>query len=247
MSTALELLKADKANLANVIALNCGKDVDAITIAETEIMHLNILALTKPDIAQCEPITIVAAMRRTMKQNLSLDPDLGLVYVKTRNVKTVDGQWAKHLEVMPTANGLISIARQCGRILDIKRPDVEYENNKVVRVRLEYLVPSVPNPRWTDIDFDENDFMRWRKASHKENSRGKNDANERDYSNPNYTSHNGGIDPEFARAKAIRHGLKKLGTNQNEIRMTRITVPVEKIVDEAVDAEVINDENIELV
>ena len=50
------------------------------------------------------------------------------------------------------------------------------------------------------------------------------------YANPNYTSWKGGIDPEFARAKAVRHGLKKLGTNQNERRALNIVIPKEKTV-----------------
>lgn len=36
------------------------------------------------------------------------------------------------------------------------------------------------------------------------------------YANKLYTSWENGPDPEFARAKCIRHSLKKLGTNPNE-------------------------------
>ena len=76
----------------------------------------------------------------------------------------------------------------------------------------------MPTGRWEVRTFDESDFIRWQIASHKENGRNKEDASleKLNYANPNYTSWKGGIDPEFARAKAIRHGLKKLGTNANE-------------------------------
>jgi hypothetical protein len=185
------------------------------------------------------------AVKAVMKQNLSLDPAAGLVYIKTRNVKVGD-KWAKALEIMPSANGLISIARQCGRILDIKRPQVEKDTNgKVTGVSVEVLLPSYGEPRWEKFEFDESDIFRWRRASHKEMSRNKPDANNEslNYANDNYTNWNGGIDPEFARAKAIRHALKKLGTNANEYKAIKIAQPKEVYVDVTADEAAYNDEN----
>ena len=36
------------------------------------------------------------------------------------------------------------------------------------------------------------------------------------YANALYSSYKGGIDPEFCKAKCIRHAFKKTGTNPNE-------------------------------
>jgi len=80
----------------------------------------------------------------------------------------------------------------------------------------------LPNGRWETVKFTEYDFERWGNASHKERSRGKQDANTKDYRNSLYSSWRGGIDPEMAKAKAIRHGLKKLGTNPNENKASAI-------------------------
>lgn len=79
--------------------------------------------------------------------------------------------------------------------------------------------------------YDESDMKRSMLASHKERSRGKQDAdiNKMNYANALYRSHNGGLDPEFARAKAINFGLKKLGTNIKEQKagvMSRQIAPI---------------------
>ena len=151
------------------------------------------------------------------------------MYVKTRNVKVkaANGaeEWKKVLEITPTCNGLPSIAYQCGKIIDHKNPDVKKdESGKVVSVCFEF---QLSNGRWEAREFDESDFYRWQRASHNENGRNKQDASAEklNYANPNYTNWKGGIDPEFARAKAIRHALKKLGTNPNE-RFAVKVVPV---------------------
>jgi hypothetical protein len=100
--------------------------------------------------------------------------------------------------------------------------------------------------RWEKRKFDESDFLRWKTKSHQENARNKQDANfsTLNYANPNYTNWCGGIDPEFARAKAIRHSLKKLGTNPNEKKTINIVVPAEKkiIIDPEKEASAINDD-----
>lgn len=235
------LLKQELPQLKAVLALNALPGTDVETLALEELEHLRSAALSKPEIYQCEPITVALAVRACLKQNLSLDPYQGLVYIKTRNVNTGtkdSPKWKKALEIMPSANGLISIARQCGRILDVDRPEVEYNSDgKVINVTARFMVPSYdskmqPSARWVEHVFAESDFKRWQLASHKENGRGKSDMDnvKMNYANPNYRIHNGGIDPEFARAKAIRHGLKKLGTNMNEKRAVAIQSTPQKVM-----------------
>lgn len=242
----MELLKTELPQLSALLSLNAKPGTDANTIALQEIEYLRTQALTKPDILECMPTTVVMAVKQVLKQNLTLDPYAGLVYIKTRSVK-VGAEWKKALEIQPSANGLISIARQCGRLLDIKRPQVaKDEKGKVVGVKCEILLPSFNGTRWEEFEFDESDFRRWQTASHKENGRNKQDASSEtlNYSNANYTSWLGGIDPEFARAKAIRHSLKKLGTNPNERVMDKIVIEDTKeiIVDIKADEEALTDE-----
>lgn len=227
----IEQLKAAAPELEAIMQLNADVGIDVKTLVLLEFEYLRMHALHKPEIMECIPQTIIMCMKSVMKKNLSLDPAEGLVYVKTRNVKVKDPQGQeqtrKALEIIESANGLISIYRQCGRILDIKNPIVAKDaDGKVIEVSVEILLPSIPSPRWETRSFDESDFRRWQIASHKENGRYKSDASTEalNYSNPNYTSWKGGIDPEFARAKAIRHGLKKLGRNQNEGKFTKIQI-----------------------
>jgi RecT family len=245
-SKPMELLKQSLPELKALLALNSNKDVDVDTIAFQELEYMRHYAVSNPKILECLPSTIVMAVKFVLKQNLTLDPYAGLIYVKTRGVKVGDS-WKTALEILPSANGLVSIARQCGRILDIKRPEVtKDEKGKVISVSLEVLIPSTPSPRWEKMTFDEDDFYRWQRASHKENGRNKQDASSEtfNYANENYTNWKGGIDPEFARAKAIRHGLKKLGTNPNERNVHRIVIDAPKtiVVDSSADMAASNDE-----
>jgi hypothetical protein len=248
----MQLAAKELPQLKAILSLNTSKEVDVETLALQELEYLQMIGNAKPEIFECLPASIISAIKTVLKQNLTLDPYAGLVYVKTRSVK-VNNEWAKVLEIQPSANGLISINRQCGRVMDIERPEVQKDPaGKVVGVNFRYLVPSYneagkPCYKWREVSFDESDFLRWRAASHRENGRNKADANPTamNYANPNYTSWKGGIDPEFARAKAIRHGLKKLGTNQNESR-TRPLQPVNNgssIIDHAADQAAQEDEN----
>ena len=245
----MDLLKSELTQLSALLSLNAKQGTNVETIALQEIEYLRIQALTKPDIMECLPTTIILAVKTVLKQNLSLDPYAGLVYVKTRSIK-VNGEYKKALEIQPSANGLISIARQCGRLLDIKRAKVVKNTaGKVTDVSVDILLPTPGGTRWETFEFDESDFKRWQTASHKENVRNKADADltKLNYSNANYTSFNGGIDPEFSRAKAIRHSLKKLGTNQNERQMDSIIIEdvkaivIENVVDAKADMDASND------
>lgn len=247
----MELLKSEVPQLTALLRLNAIDGVDVQTIVLQELEYLRMASLTNPAIMECMPQTAVMAIKTVLKQNLSLDPAAGLVNIKTRNIKIkgANGEdvWKKALEITPTYNGLISINRQCGRILDIKNPVVKKDNSgKVIEVSVEILLPSTPSHRWEVRTFDESDFYRWRRSSHKENGRNKQDADAEklNYANENYTNWKGGIDPEFARAKAVRHGLKKLGANQNEGRVVNITIPSTKnvIIDSEKDQEATGDE-----
>jgi hypothetical protein len=249
--TILTLAKNELPQFKAIIGLNV-QNADTETLAMQELQYLQMIGMSTPAIYECIPATVVMAIKTVLKQNLTLDPYAGLVYVKTRNVK-VGEQWAKALEIQPSDNGLISINRQCGRILDIDRPEIVKDaNGKVIGVKAKFLVPSFdekrqPIAKWKEIEFDEDDFYRWQRASHNENGRNKNDKNDAtlNYANPLYTNFKGGIDVEFARTKAIRHGLKKLGTNSNELRATSITIPVDQkkvVVDAAADIAASQDE-----
>lgn len=237
-TTALDVLRNERPTLQAITSFNYGEGKDVSSIVLNEISYLEGMAVGKPEILLCELQSIMMAMKYVLKNNLSLDPNSGLVYTKTRNLalqKDQQGQvtkWGKVLEVQPTCEGLLSIAYQCGKILDHERPTVKKDAaGKVIEVSFKYLRPSHGSPRWVEITFDESDFKRWQTKSHAENSRGKQDAASKDYSNPNYRSFNGGIDPEFARAKAIRHSLKKLGTNPNE----RLSIAIKPAIVQTVD------------
>lgn len=229
------ILKDEMPQFSALIRLNGAGDNSEI-LARQELAYLESAALTNPKIFQCEKLSIVLGIKWALKNNLTLDPNAGLVYIQTRNVN-MGGSWKPVLEVKPSPEGRISIARQCGRILDIKNPKVIKDaHGKVIEVELEILIPAYPKPRWETRSFDESNFERWRKASHKQNSRGwseqnangrpKPDEETLNHANPLYTSWKGGMDPEFAKAKAVTHGLKKLGINQNELKKELIDAGV---------------------
>lgn len=264
MSTEIELkpieaLQKALPELAAILSLNAAEGVDVQTLALQELDNLRMISLTKPDVLDCFPATVVMAVKRVLKQNLTLDPYAGLVYVKTRNVtiRTKNEQGVivekkgKALEIMESCNGLLSINYQCRKIVDHKSPEVKKDaNGMVLSVSFEFQLPS---GRWEVRTFDESDFYRWRRASHKENGRWKEDFNtpaateSLKYANENYTNWKGGIDPEFARAKAIRHALKKLGTNPNEGKFNKIILPVEKqvIIEQGKDSEATTDDGVQ--
>lgn len=228
-------LEQAKPEFQALVNLNCQDSSKAVAIVQQELEFLKEIALTNPSLLNCTPESAVLAVKRAMKNNLTLDPQAGLIYVKTRNVNTgtqTAPVWTTIMETQETANGIISKLRMFGRILDVKRPSVEYDaNGKVFSVTIEWMVPSTPQPRWESATFTDYEFSKWRAASHREKSRGKNDAASKDYSNPLYSSWKGGIDAEFARAKAIRHALKKLGANANEGFAKAIQVEPIQVID----------------
>jgi len=220
--TITDIIKPELPTLTAILSLNNDKDSATInTIALQELSYLEQHALDKPDIVNCHPQSMILAVKNVLRKNLTLDPSAGLIYIKTRK-KEINGQWVLVLEAQETSNGLLSYNRQFGRLLDFTNPKVTKDaTGKVTGVSMRILKPSYPQPRWEDFEFDESDFRRWAIASHKERGRNKSDAdiNKLNYANHLYFSWQKGIDPEFARAKCIRHSLKKLGTNPNELAM----------------------------
>lgn len=217
----MALIVKEKSTIEGIIRLNAiaGTDVGAIALQELDFLSMHMIA--KPFIAECLPETIIQAIKYSLKNNLSLDPNAGLVYLMPTSVQ-IGGTYKKALEVKPTAEGKISIAKQCGTILDNKRPVItKNEAGKVTKASVEILLPSIPSPRWENIEIDESDFDRLKKFSHIKNARTwrqesgkpKPDLATLNHANPLYTSFNGGIDPEFARSKVVSAALKKRGTN----------------------------------
>jgi hypothetical protein len=246
---SLSVLKENQQTLQAITLFNYGADKDVSSIVLNEISFLEGMAVTKPEILACENTSIVMATKYVLKNNLSFDPNAGLVYVKTRSValqKDSSGnvsKWGKVLEVQATCEGLLSIAYQCGKIIDHERPSVKKNDaGKVIEVTFKYMKPSPIGPRWVEVTFDESDFKRWQIKSHQENSRSKNDAGTKDYSNPNYRNFNTGIDPEFARAKAIRHAMKKMGTNPNERLSVFVKPAIQNTIDKSVDMNATNED-----
>ena len=246
-----KILEPEIPTLVAILSLsNEAKDLQTVVLQE--LTYLEQHALVKPEIANIakgnpqQQQTIVLAIKSAMRKNLTLDPNAGLVYVKTRKLQ-LGNQWVETLEIQETANGLLSFNRQMGRILDFTRPKVtKNDKGRVTGVSMRLLLPSPLGPRWEDYDYDESDFKRWATYSHKERSRNKADANLNtlNYANHLYKSWEGGIDPEFARAKCIRHSLKKLGTNPNEgLLVMNLNLPNEKMLDAEVAMAEAADEN----
>lgn len=239
-----KIIEPELPTLMAILSLS-NESADLRTVVLQEITYLEQHALSKPEINNCNQTTMVLAIKSTMRKNLTLDPSAGLVYVKTRRMQ-VNGAWVDALEIQETANGLLSYNRQLGRVLDFTRPKViKNDKGRVTGVSMRLLLPSPLGPRWEDYDYDESDFRRWATYSHKERSRNKQDADAKalNYANHLYKSWEGGIDPEFARAKCIRHSLKKLGTNPNEGAFLIKLPPMENQIDADVAVAEAADEN----
>lgn len=240
----IALVRQELPVLQAILQLTAPPGTDTLTLAQQEILYLEQQCLTKPEILQCEVSSIIMAIKGVLKDNLTLDPNAGLIYITTRNVK-VGNDWKKMLVAKPTANGIISINRQAGRILDYTFPKVtKNDKGRVIGVSMQILVPSFTESRWQEVEYDESDFRRWMSYSHKENARSYKEGSGKpapnldtlNYANKLYTSFNGGIDPEFARSKCVRHGLSRLGTNRNE-RIIKWNIPNDRVVDPEVDAQ----------
>lgn len=228
----ITILHENKPTLTQLVMVNMPQgttEEEAQRVAVKEISNFEMILQTKPDLAGCTQMSILLAVKQTICDNLTLAPSAGLVYLIPSKV---GNDWVA--TYTPTANGLLSIAYQSGAILDHKRPVVTFNSEgKVDTVTVEFLVPSHPEPRWEVITFTDVHFKKWRDASIKKN---------KGSANANYTSWNGGIDPEFAGTKAIRHGLNKRGSNGNAPRNTVPDIkfePIEGINKEAAEFEAV--------
>lgn len=215
---SLTLLNESVPTLTQLLLVNMPDgttEQEAKRKAFREIMNIEAIFSLKPELAACDPGSIVLAVKQCIGDNLTLAPAAGLVYLYPQKVRVgTDGAnapiYKQVLVYDPTAEGRISIARQSGSILDHKRPVCVFDHDGMVEsVSFTFLVPSYGGARWETVTFTKADFEKW-----KQKSASKFGGN----SNANYISWKGGIDPEFAGSKAIRHALKKLGTNKNEIR-----------------------------
>lgn len=222
----LTISNQENTTLVKLALINMPKgttEQEAASVVEREINNLKLIFSMRPELTVCSPNSVIQAIKQCINDNLTFAPSNNLVYVYPDKVWVgMDGAGQKTYETVlaykPTSNGVISLSRQAGRILDIKRPEIIYTaDNAVQWVIVEYLLPSIPEPRWEQVKFGVPHFEKWKtKSANKFGGK----------ANTNYTSWFGGIDPDFAATKAIRHALSKLGTNINE-RVPFLTNPPE--------------------
>lgn len=199
-------------------AVNPGVPVHVVNaLIEQEKDYLRMHMVTKDWIGNCVPETIAQAIKYAITNRLSLDPNAGMVYLMPASIK-VGNVWKNILEIKPTADAKIWLAKEAGTIIDNERPTVT--KNSAGKVTSAAVNIQLATGRWEVTEIDESDFERMKKASHVKNGRGKSDADlaTMNYANKLYTSFNGGIDPEFARSKVISTALKKRGTNMSNAR-----------------------------
>lgn len=259
--TMLEVLRPQLPTLANLMSKNLALNTpqeQLLAIVEQEIENLNYVAMFNPKILECNKETIKYAMRKVIMQNLSFDPDLGLIYLTTRQAD-IDGRKQTVLEAKPTVNGEISILRQAGVLTRVNPPIVQYDDKGyVIHVHVELIVPqydtrgNIVRQDILPFNFGINDFRNWQRYSHMQNRRGKdagqvnnttmNWANENYY---NYYPENpgqpatpdkpGGIQPGFAITKAFRHAMRQAKLDNNPYAKRVLGISHEKYVDPAYD------------
>ena len=184
---------------------------------QQEVINFQEHCIYNNELANCDPQSVLFGIRKVIGANLSLDKAKGHTYLLPASIKQADGTFKKVLEVSYQAEGLLVLYYNANVIIDHKSPSPKYDNEqggKVVSITWEY---QLANKRWESVTFNEAHFNKWRKASQTKNGRNKSDAdlNKMNYANPNYTSFAGGVDPEFASAKCIKHALKKMALDRN--------------------------------
>lgn len=192
-------------------------NVESLVLSELSFLEQR-LALSE-GLRKCTPESLVMAVRQAIRDNMSLNQSSNLVYLLPQNINTGTKDapiWTTIASYALTPDGKISLARQTGGILDFEQPHIEKDGTgKVIGGSIRLLKPSFPQPRWELFCFDESNIERWKAYSEKKN---------KGVANPLYSSWKKGIDPEFMKAKIIKHSLSKLGTNINEIRGEAIPI-----------------------
>jgi hypothetical protein len=225
----LSTLNENIDTLAKIALINQpeGTSLDrAKRIVLKELINFEMACTLKPELANpnIDRNSILIAVKQAIADNLTLNQLEGLVYLIPGKVctginpKTNAKEYKEVLNYSRTAEGELSVARQSGAILDHKRPTCTFDGNgQVDTVTFEFLVPAYPKARWESVTFNKDTFAKWKQKSA---------AKFNGTPNANYGSWNGGIDPEFASSKAIKHGLKKRGRNSNENQ--RVELPEAK-------------------
>lgn len=225
---ALTLLNNNFDTLSKIALINLPEGSSmkkAQQLVLKEITNFEMVCAMKPELANLDKQSILIAVKQCIADNLTLSDHAKLVYLYPGKVCIGQNGSSKIykdvLVYQPTAEGELSIARQSGSILDHKRPVCTFDSaGQVDTVSFEFLVPTYSQPRWEKVTFNKDNFTKW-----KQKSAAKFNGNP----NANYTSWNGGIDPEFAASKAIKHGLKKRGRNSNEVHHAPVNNNVENI------------------
>jgi hypothetical protein len=217
-TTAMQVLEKEESTLQLVLmSANRGMlENEAKQRIQQELINFQEHCMYNESLLKCDLQSLKFGIRKVISANLSLDKAKGHVYLLPTSVKDSKDNWKQMLEVKWTSEGLLTMHYNAGSIIDHKRPIVTYDQaNKVIGVKFEFQVPT---KRWETVEYNTAHFAKWRKASHVKNGRNKKDAdlNKLNYANDNYTSFNGGIDPEFASSKAISHGLGKRGLDGNK-------------------------------
>lgn len=225
---ALTLLNNNFDTLSKIALINLPEGSSmkkAQQLVLKEITNFEMVCAMKPELANLDKQSILIAVKQCIADNLTLSANAGLVYLYPGKVCVgQNGSTKIYKDVLvyqPTAEGELSISRQSGSILDHKRPVCTFDSNgQVDTVTFEFLVPTNEKPRWEKVTFNKDNFTKWKQKSA---------AKFGGTPNANYTSWNGGIDPEFAASKAIKHGLKKRGRNSNEVHHAPVNNNVENI------------------
>lgn len=197
-------------------------DDDAERIVTRELSNLESVLNMKPELAVCTTLSKIQALKDCIGHNLSLSPSSNLTFLYPSQITVgMDGanapvkEWVVVYE--PTSNGALSIARQAGRIFDYDANVTYNDSGNVYSVSVTYLLPTVGGTRWSKpYIYMLPHFNKWRNAASKKYG-GKVPANYTSW-NQDEKFQNGTIDPDFAITKAIKHSLKRLGTNMNEAK-----------------------------
>tara|TARA_R110000796_G_scaffold60642_9_gene140310 strand:- start:3939 stop:4685 length:747 start_codon:yes stop_codon:yes gene_type:complete len=207
----MEIVKAEKPALLKIASYVLGKPSTEIEgVVESEMFYLQQRVSLSGPLQECTQESLLMCIRHAIRDNMSLDESAGLVYIYPQGVKTKSGNWVKVAKYELSPNGLLSLARQTGSILDNTQVKLVKDGKKVIGGNIELLLPSTPSPRWETFEFDIDDIERWKKFSAKKN---KGTPNALYLSGPE-----GSIDSGFMKAKVLKHSLKNKGTNVSETR-----------------------------